>query len=90
MQMIILLSRAKHADTAYCGRLLEHLKAMFPGYVFCVGTPMSGRDTQVMVLPVLGAVGSGDPVQERPSPDLLDEMTAAVETFDHTGSWRTH
>ena len=90
MEIVILTSRARRADRAYCDRLIEHLRALFPDYDFSVGAPEEGPDDEIMVVPVLGAVGSGDPFQERPLQDLLDNVTDAVTAFDHTGSWRTH
>jgi hypothetical protein len=91
MDIVILTSRAKCADRTYCDRLIEHLRVLFPDYDFSVGAPEDeGPHDEIMAVPVLGAAGSGEPFQERPPQDLLDDMTDAVTAFDLAGSWRLH
>ena len=90
MDIVIVTSRAKRADRRYCDLLKEHLRSLFPDYGFTIGAPDEGPDDEIVAVPVLGAVGSSEPFQERPPQGLLDDMTDAVQAFDLAGSWRVH
>ena len=90
MDIVIVTSRARRADRRYCDQLIEHLRELFPDYDFTVGAPEEGPDDEIEAVPIVGAVDLGEPHQERPPQDLLDDITDVVEAFDLAGSWRVH
>ena len=80
--IVVIVPLSRLSDDATRERLLKHLSAAFPLYRFSISALTPFEDDDIVIIPVLASTSEGDePTFEKPSEDLLDEVSAAIATF---------